>query len=112
MEESPIFIKTFDMIVWLMEHTQKFPKNQRFVIAKRMEDNALDFQEALYKATKTSKVKNILAEADFLLFKLKLYNRMCVKLKLLSFNQFEYLAVMLNELGKMLGGWQSKLKES
>ena len=25
MTESPIFIKTFDMLVWLMKHTQKFP---------------------------------------------------------------------------------------
>ncbi len=74
-----------------------------------MEDNALDFQELLYKATKSSKTKNILTDADFYLFKLKLYNRMCVKLKLLSFNQYEYLAILLNELGKLLGGWQGSL---
>ena len=43
MKESPIFIKSYEMMVWLMGRTGKFPKNQRFLMAKRMEETALDF---------------------------------------------------------------------
>ena len=42
-QESPIFIKTYDFTKWLLEHTIRFPKSQRFVMAKRIEDAALNF---------------------------------------------------------------------
>ncbi|MBW2699673.1 MAG: four helix bundle protein [Deltaproteobacteria bacterium] len=61
-------------MVWLMQHTRKFPKNQRFLMAN-----------------------------------LKMYNRLCKDLKLLAFNQYEYLAVALDEIGRLLGGWQKSL---
>jgi hypothetical protein len=32
MEESPIFTKTYDLLLWLIPTTQKFPKDQRFVL--------------------------------------------------------------------------------
>ena len=37
-KESPIFVKTYDFVKWLLEHTIKFPKSQRFVMAKRVEE--------------------------------------------------------------------------
>lgn len=47
MEESPIFTKTYDMLLWLIPITQKFPKDQRFVLAKRIQDKAFEFQEEI-----------------------------------------------------------------
>ncbi len=44
---SPLFIKTFDAVVWILEHTKKFPKSQRFVLAQRMEEAALSFQDQI-----------------------------------------------------------------
>ena len=35
MQESPIFVRTFDLLIWLLPFTQKFPKEQRFVLAAR-----------------------------------------------------------------------------
>jgi hypothetical protein len=29
MKESPIFLKSYETLVWLFEHTAKFPRNQR-----------------------------------------------------------------------------------
>ena len=52
---SPLFIETYDMVLWLLAHTQKFPKSQRFVLAKRMEEAALSFQDKILWATKTSR---------------------------------------------------------
>ncbi len=33
MKESPIFTRTFDMLMWLLPATTKFPKEQRFILA-------------------------------------------------------------------------------
>jgi len=104
---SPIFIKTFDMLVWLLEHTKKYPKHQRFVMAQRMEQAALSFQDSIVWATKAPprQREGALLDADYHLERLKLYNRLAVQLRLSSPGQHEHLARMLDELGRLLGGW-------
>jgi hypothetical protein len=112
MKESPIFIKSFETLEWVLQHTSKFPKHQRFVMAKRIEEAALSFHDSLVWASKTQEKSNPLSEADFHLERLKIYNRLAMRLKLSSFAQYEYLAKALEELGKLLGGWQRSLKSS
>lgn len=55
MKASPIFVKTYDFTKWLLEHTIKFPKSQRFVMAKRIEDAVLNFYDLLLLAVKETK---------------------------------------------------------
>ena len=112
MRESPIFIKSFETLEWILAHTRKFPKHQRFVMAKRIEEAALSFHDHLLWATKTADKRAALRDADFHLERLKVYNRLSMRLKLSSFDQYEYLAAALTELGRLLGGWQRSLKSS
>src|SRR5262245_49177890 len=112
MKESPIFLKSVEMLEWLLRHTAKFPKHHRFVMAKRIEETALAFHDQLVWATKAHDKTAPLTEADFHLERLKVYNRLAVRLKLSSFAQYEYLAKELDALGKLLGGWQRSLKRS
>ncbi len=51
MKESPIFLKSFETLEWILNHTQKFPKHQRFVMAKRIEEAALAFHDNLRTRT-------------------------------------------------------------
>ena len=81
-------------------------------MAKRIEEAALALHDNLVWATKTREKTSPLSEADFHLERLKVYNRLAMKLKLLSFAQYEYLAKELDELGKLLGGWQRSLTRS
>ena len=106
MKESPIFVKSFETLTWILDHTKKFPRHQRFVMARRIEEAALDFYDNLVLATKTRNRMKALVEADFHLERLKTYNRLCRELKLHSFGQYEYLARELDEMGRLLGGWQ------
>jgi len=106
---SPLFIKTFDMLEWLLAHTQKFPKSQRFVMARRMDDAALGFQDAILRAAKLPDKRAHLDHADLELDRLKLYNRLAVRLRLHTPAQQEHLARALDELGRLLGGWKRSL---
>lgn len=56
-KESPIFVKTYDFTKWLLEHTIKFPKSQRFVMAKRIEDAILNFYDLLLLAVKETCIR-------------------------------------------------------
>jgi hypothetical protein len=98
------------MVIWLLEHTKTFPKHQRFVLAQRMEEAALSFQDTILWATKTGRKLPALLDADDHLERLRLYNRIAVRMRLSSPGQLEHLSRMLEELGRLLGGWMRKLR--
>ena len=50
--QSPIFVKTYDFLLWLLPLTLKFPKSQRFLLAEKLGKMALDFYEAIIDALK------------------------------------------------------------
>jgi hypothetical protein len=110
MKESPIFVKTYDFTKWLLEHTIKFPKSQRFVMARRMEEAILNFYDSLLFAVKEERDKKAaLNEASYELERLKHYIRLCKDLNLLNIKQYEYSSKEIVEIGRLLGGWLKKV---
>jgi four helix bundle protein len=103
--QSPIFAKTSNFLLWMMNHTEGFPKSERFRLAKRIEDSAFDFYEALIRAVKGQDKRRFLLQADLELDKLRLYLRLSHQRKLTSHSQYLYAAEALTEIGKLLGGW-------
>ena len=104
--QSPIFTRTSDFILWLLNHTEKFPKNERFRMAKRLEDSVFNFYELLIEATRSTRRKrSLLIKADIELEKLRLYVRMSQQRKLTSHSQYRFASGALVEVGKLLGGW-------
>jgi len=106
-EHSPVFVKAYDLIAWLLPQTQGFPKSQRFVLAKRVEDAALDVQEALIAAGKTQRAeqRRYLLQADIRLEQLRLFWRLCHTLDLVPLGRYAHGARMIDEVGRLLGGW-------
>lgn len=112
-QQSPIFSKTNSFLLWILDHTEKFPKNERFRLAKRLEDTAFEFYELLIKAVRTpSHRQRILIQADLELEKLRLYVRLAQARKLTSKQQYRFAAGELVEIGKLLGGWMKTLKKA
>ena len=113
MNQSPIFSKTYDFILWLLDHTEKFPKSERFRMARRLEDTAFEFYELLIEATRTKRKKQqLLWQADLVLDKLRLYVRMSHSRKLTNRGQYQHAAKMLVEIGNLLGGWIKSLTQA
>jgi len=109
-QESPIFIKTYDFTKWLLEHTIRFPKSQRVVMGKRIEEAALDFYDCLLLAVKIEKDrKETLQRASFELERLKHYLRLSKDMELFSLRQYEYSSTAVVEIGRLLGGWLKKV---
>jgi hypothetical protein len=108
MEESPIFTKTYDLLLWLIPCTQKFPKDQRFVLAKRIQDTLFDLQEALIAAGMNIEKARNLQGADVRLRQLQVYLRLSHDMKFITIRQYEHVSKMTSEIGKILGGWRKK----
>ena len=104
--QSPIFSKSTDFLVWLLDHTEKFPKSERFRLAKRLEDSAFAFHELLLQAyPNKAKRRYFLMQADQELEKLRLYMRLAYLRKHTNLDQYRFASQKLVELGKLLGGW-------
>ena len=104
-QQSPIFAKSYDFLLWLLNRTEQFPKSERFRMAKRLEDTAFVFHETLIRATRSRKTAQVLLDADLELDKLRLYVRLSHARNLLNQRQYHYAAEQLTEIGKLLGGW-------
>ncbi len=107
MNESPLFSRTHDLILWLIPQTQKFPRAHRFGLGARVQNAALDFQELIIAAGKMRGAQrhDRLTQADVRLAQLKHWARVCLELKLWSVGQYEHAARLLEECGRLLGAW-------
>src|SRR3989337_2108767 len=105
MRQSPIFTRTYDLLKWLIPATLKFPRQQRFVLASTLQQTPLRFQEQIVEAAHASQPKPALQQADATLAKLRLHLRLSHDLGLLGEGQFRHAAKMIDEIGKLLGGW-------
>jgi len=105
MNESPIFTRTYDLLRWLIPMTIKFPRRHRFVLAEAVQRTALRFQERLIEAARADDPAPFLHQADTDLTKLRFYLRLCRDLELMSIGQYGHAARMVDEVGRLLGGW-------
>ena len=104
-KESPVFSKTYDFLLWLQNHVDKFPKNERFRTAKRLEDSTFLFYELLMEAVYSKKPREYLEQSDFVLKKIRFYLRNSHDRGLTKIKQYEYASNALMEIGRLLGGW-------
>ena len=115
MKESPLFVKTFDCLKWVLARTESFPKSQRFLLAKRINDALFDFYEfigeaALIKDQPQQQLRR-LSEADARLLHVTHYLRLAMEFQYLSFHQYGHAALLIQELGRLLGSWIKKTKK-
>ena len=102
-----IFTRTYDFLSWLIPHTMNFPRSQRFVVTRRLQDAALDFQEHIIEANRQWGRARLdyLRRADAALDKVRLYLRLAVRWQWLNEGQYRHVSAMVQELGNLLGGW-------
>lgn len=104
--QSPLLVKTYDFLQWLLPVTEKFPRSQRFVLAQRLQQAAFCFFERLIEARRTRPNDALLKQADVELEKVRLYLRLSHDLGPLGAKQYRLGSQMTTEMGRLLGGWQ------
>jgi hypothetical protein len=106
LKESPIFVKTYDFLIWLSNHISRFPKSERFRLAKRIEDTCFDFyKKIIHAARNQDECRSCLEAIDERLYLLKVYMRLAKDRGFSSPSQYQFASEKLIEIGKLLGGW-------
>lgn len=111
MNASPLFVRTYELLLWLIPQAQKFPRAYRFSLAERIQRLTLDFQDSLVAAGKGKggERRLWLNKADVQLEQLRVWLRLSQDMHLLTLRQYEHAARLVSEVGRLLGAW---LKQS
>jgi 23S rRNA-intervening sequence protein len=112
MKESPIFVRTYDLLLWLIPAVEKFPRSQRPVLGRAVQEAALALQSHLTAAGLSQTPRPLLEQADVALALLRARLRLCYDLKLLTTGQYEHVARMVAEVGRLLGGWRRRIQQT
>ena len=107
MNESPLYVRTYDFLLWLIPQVQKFPRAYRFTLSERIQRLALNFQDSLIAAGKSKggSRRDNLHQADIQLEQLRLWLRFSRDTSLLTVRQYEHSIRQLKEVGNLLGAW-------
>ena len=110
MQESPLYVRTYDLLMWLIPQVQKFPREYRFTVSEHIQKLLINFQDNLISAGKRKggRRKEILQEADVQLAQLRFWIRFARDKELLKLRQYEHVIKMVNEVGRLLGAWLKK----
>lgn len=108
METLKVYQKWEDMMVYLYIALRCYPKSERFTLAARTAECAIDIGVSMVRANSVGhpaeKRRNV-EHADIKLAELKILARMGMRLEFLPLKKYGIVSAMLVEIGKMLGGW-------
>ena len=106
-EDFKILQKTYDMILYGNICLKQFPKHERFVLAADIRSSMYRLLELIIRANKKYYKKTTLQDLDVELEVLRTYIRVAAdqQLRYLPIKKYENWSKMLNEIGRMLGGW-------
>jgi hypothetical protein len=106
--QSPIFARTYDLLQWLLPHTNAWPRQYRFTLTHELVRAALRFQERILEATLSGETTKRLAQAEVELAKVRLYLRLGYDLKLIAPGQYAHVSELIGHVGRLLGAWRAK----
>ena len=111
MTELKIRQKCEDMIGYGYIALQQFPKSEKHTLVADIKRSMFRLLEQIIICNKKYFKKTTMQDLDVELDLLSSFIRLAMTLNFLPFKKYETWSIYLNEIGKMIGGWQKSLKE-
>ena len=105
--DIPILKKTYELYKLFHEYRKVVSKANRFTIYERSENLIIDLIECFLEAgyTKSSSRVSLLEKASVKLNMLRLFVRLMKETYVIDTKKYISLQEMIDEIGRMLGGW-------
>jgi hypothetical protein len=100
-----IFVKVYDLIMYLHKEIAGFPKSEKPVLGRRIYDSFLQILEHIITANEETIKGPHLKKASVELEKLRIFIRLTNDFHLISIEKYGIVSKKIDEIGKMLGGW-------
>lgn len=102
---TPVIEKHYKLILWMLPKMANFPRDQRFLLADRIEKLLLDILEMLIEANYSKQKREILIKVNLRLDLLRFMMRISKDMKYVNVNSYDFFCQSAIEIGKMVGGW-------
>jgi hypothetical protein len=111
--DIPIFKKSYDLYKTLYSYRADIPRQDKYAIWQRSEDGAIDILEDILFASQTRQAEKapILERASVKLNLLRVLIRLMKETKVIDAKKYTTLQEMIDEIGRMLGGWIKSSRE-
>ena len=106
MPDSPIFARCDALVLWVLQATVRYPRHYRAALGKATQEAALLLQRQLIAAARRRDRRTALQAADEALHELRVLLRQGQALNLLTLSQYEHVVRLLDEVGRLIGGWR------
>ena len=93
----------YQLLTWLTQTVERFPKAQKFLLGDRIQSIALDVLDALIEATYPRDRRSHLARANLGLEKLRFLMRLAFDQRHLDVRRYEHAARSIDEVGRLIG---------
>lgn len=110
--DIPIFTKLYELYKALSVVLPSFPKTQRYTLGTRLENMIIDILEMLFSIPSSQTKSTVLKQMSIKLDLLKVLLRLAKDTRSISTNKYMELQTILQEIGKMLGGWMKATKQT
>ncbi len=101
----PAVQKAYDICRWLLPVTARFPRKLKYTLGERVQTLVIELACTLVEAAHARRKDRHLYRANRQLDQLRLLLRLAHDVDLLSLRQLEFASGMVEELGRMTGGW-------
>ena len=109
-EPAVVVLKAYDFLLWLLPKIEKFPRSFKFNLGDRTVGIALDLLVLLVEAAYSAEKSQLLEAANRKANALRYLVRLTKDLKFMSVDSFSFAAQRLEEIGRMIGGWQKSVR--
>lgn len=105
--DIPIIKKSYELYKTFHEYRKVIPKTERFTVYERSENLIVDVIEYFLEAgySKSGNKTTILERASTKLNTLRFFIRLMKETRSLDNKKYTMLQEMIDEIGRMLGGW-------
>ena len=105
-EPAQIVGKAYDLALWILSKTEKFPRSYRLSVGDRLVSNALDLLLNVVEAAYALEKGDLLTKASSKANALRYLLRLSKDLRLVSVDSYAHATERVDEIGRMIGGWQ------
>lgn len=110
--DIPIFAKLYDFYKNLSQTIATFPKTKRYSLGQKLENLTLDAFELLFSIPISTNKLEILKQISVKIDLIKVLLRLSKDTQAVKNNKYLELQALLQEIGKMLGGWIRSAKQN
>jgi hypothetical protein len=104
-QELKVISDFYDLMLWLTNHTEKFPRHHRYSLGLAMENELFKILSMLLRAKYSPNKAPILNDANIELEVLRFQIRLAKDLKVLPVKSHGFAAAAMQSIGSQIGGW-------